>query len=236
MLSSRDEQIVKAVAYHRYMTADDICRLLFAPSSITHVRELLTKLAKTDLYRFRMPHSNIGNKEYVYAPHKKYVASYSHLLHALALTRFFVGLHTYCKDNPRARIEQQYISYELQKHPALPKTVIPDGWILVIKDGKKYPIMLEIDRGTIMQRQFKQQISNRVAFIRSGKYREVFCEEAVTIVYVTGDAVRADTLKRWTSEVLQEQNRESWESIFRFVSVEPGNIYQSEVFNAIMAD
>ena len=108
ILSRRDEHILKAVHFYRYMTALDITHLLFSPSAITHVRAVLSELAGGEdqqnghyLFRFRLPNTTTGNTERVYTlgsrgrdllangfgipvdwyyrPHKMSYASYSHL-------------------------------------------------------------------------------------------------------------------------------------------------------------
>ena len=72
MISSRHEEILRAVWYYRYITARDLTYLLFAKTSITHMRELLAVLSGGDdlqthdyLCRFTLPSSN-GTKEKVY--------------------------------------------------------------------------------------------------------------------------------------------------------------------------
>jgi hypothetical protein len=43
ILGKRGEEILKAVYFYRYMTALDVCS--YAPSSLVHVRPILTELA-----------------------------------------------------------------------------------------------------------------------------------------------------------------------------------------------
>jgi hypothetical protein len=75
VLTSRDEEILRAVAYYRYMTAPDITRLLgFAyPASLKYVGKMLARLSggtdyqeKAYLYRFPMPNVRVGNTERIY--------------------------------------------------------------------------------------------------------------------------------------------------------------------------
>jgi hypothetical protein len=44
ILGKRGEEILKAVYLYRYMTALDVCSLLYAPASLPHVRRLLSEL------------------------------------------------------------------------------------------------------------------------------------------------------------------------------------------------
>ena len=73
VLTSRHEEIIKAVNSYRYMTALDITRLFYAPTSITHVREILHDLAggsdfahNSFLLRFPRPHSHAGNSQRIF--------------------------------------------------------------------------------------------------------------------------------------------------------------------------
>ncbi len=45
LLGKRGEAILQAVYVYRYMTARDVCHLLYSPSSLAHVRKILTELA-----------------------------------------------------------------------------------------------------------------------------------------------------------------------------------------------
>ena len=49
ILTPRDEEILKAVWYYRYITARDLNNLFFAKTSITHTREILATLSGADL-------------------------------------------------------------------------------------------------------------------------------------------------------------------------------------------
>src|SRR5262245_21595867 len=71
--SNRDEDILKAIYKYRYMSARDLCHLLYSPKSLTHVREILHLLSGGDdyvdgqfLYRFPIPTSTKGTKARAY--------------------------------------------------------------------------------------------------------------------------------------------------------------------------
>ena len=68
VLTAREEEIIRTVAYYRYMTARDLTNLLFAKTSITWMRGLLAELSGKDdlqthhyLCRFTLP-SHGGNE------------------------------------------------------------------------------------------------------------------------------------------------------------------------------
>jgi hypothetical protein len=72
VLTAREEEIIRTVAYYRYMTACDLTNLLFAKTSITWMRGLLAELSGKDdlqthhyLCRFTLP-SHGATRERVY--------------------------------------------------------------------------------------------------------------------------------------------------------------------------
>ena len=96
-----------------------------------------------------------------------------------------------------------------------------------------FPVLLEIDRGTEYKRKFKEHVAGRIEFIKSGAYEKIFGTKAVIIAYVTtaesseGGEVRRRSMCSWTQEVLKEQRKESWTSVFRFMSCMLDDMYTS---------
>jgi hypothetical protein len=73
VISKRYQEILEAIHTYRFVTALDVTRLLYTPTSINHVREILSLLSgKQDyadrqyLYRFPLPTTRIGNSEKIY--------------------------------------------------------------------------------------------------------------------------------------------------------------------------
>lgn len=69
----RRGDILKAMHFYRYITALEVCYLLYKPSHITEVRRGLSELSgkgdfieKQYLYRFWMPDIGKGNPERIY--------------------------------------------------------------------------------------------------------------------------------------------------------------------------
>jgi len=124
------------------------------------------------------------------------------------------------------------ISYELSEQPPVVAIrnregrqervkVVPDAWLRFDRaDGKKLPILWEIDRGREHQNRFRQHIASRVAFLVSGQYEKVFGERGARIAYLTtGERpeygqVRVAAMCRWCLEVLSEQGKGNWASLF----------------------
>lgn len=118
--------------------------------------------------------------------------------------------------------------------------VIPDAWLLFerMRGGVHdawFPVLLEIDRGTQDQVKCRARLEARIEFIRSGAYKRLFGQEAVTIAYVTtGERgeyreTRRRVMCEWTKDILVKARREKWAPLFRFTSVCLEDIYESDV-------
>src|SRR6266700_2098452 len=142
-ISKRHEEMLRAIHQLRYVTAWDMTRLFYTPTSHNHVRELLSELSgKNDykerhyLYRFPLPNTRIGNTEKIYTlgsrgrtylqtqgmrvdwhfrPYKVAAMTYQNCLHALTLTRFLVAAQVFCKKSPGWEITKLHTEYELKK-------------------------------------------------------------------------------------------------------------------------
>ena len=200
------------------------------------------------LYRFPLPSAKAGNRERIftlgasgrevveglgipvewyYRPSKTGRLSGSHLAHQLLLTRFVLCACRFTNQHPEYSLVEVQLCYTLEK--LVPKrggeTVVPDAWLHFARDdGRKFPVLVEIDRGTEYQERFKNHVRARIEFIRSGDYARVFGTPAVIIAYATTGQVpeyaetRRKTMCAWTMEVLRELKIESWAGIFRFTS------------------
>lgn len=279
VLSHKDEMILKAVHFYRYMTALDVAHLLYKPSSIRRVRTVLADLCgKGDyvpnqfLCRFRMPAIEAGNPERIYSlgargrsvliqefgipvnwymrPEKGVHPNFSQLTHDLILTRFLMLAERFAAVNHDFRIANTRICYEIgaalsadagDRGKREPVSVVPDGWILVERVVRgsvdQFPVLVEIDRGTMDRNRIKTHILSRVDFVRSGEYRRMFGMEAVVVAYAaTGAKGEFDEARRrrvcsWTMEALKESGDEDWASAFRFASVARDTIYEAGLFD-----
>lgn len=146
LLTSRHEQILRAMYDFRYLTALDVAHLLYAPTSLTYVRRILSALAggedlqtNTYLCRFQLPTASTGNREKIYTlgvkgrdflakelglpvdwyfrPYKLKHLSYSHVLHHLTLARVVVAAHQWCRKQPDVHLVQTRLCYALARTP-----------------------------------------------------------------------------------------------------------------------
>jgi hypothetical protein len=132
------------------------------------------------------------------------------------------------------------ICYEIEKSMAklsgerTAALVIPDGWLLFerVSDSARFPVLVEIDRGSEYQERFKNHVRSRLAFIDSGDYARVFGIPAVIIAYVTTGQVpayretRVKTMAAWTKDVLSELKMERWAGLFRFTPAVFETLYE----------
>ncbi len=183
-----------------------------------------------------------------FRPYKLRHLSYSAVLHNLILTRFLVAAQI-C---PEMKVSEIQLCYELAKAPGrvqvgvqaggkekkMSVPVIPDAWLDFerVADKKRFPVLLEIDRGMEYSRKFKQHVRSRIVFIESGQYKQVFGRQAVRVVYITtGETpeyreTRRKAMTAWTREVLAERNMQSWSSLFYFGSLIFDEIYETGFF------
>jgi protein involved in plasmid replication-relaxation len=137
LLTPRIEKILRAISFYRFMTARDLAHLLYSPSSLTHVREILASLSNAKyLYRFQLPHTSRGNTENVFVlgtrgreflsslgtqvagyfrPYKVAHATRSQITHDLVLTRFCVAAAVWAAKQPDFKLKQTRICYELSR-------------------------------------------------------------------------------------------------------------------------
>jgi hypothetical protein len=179
ILTDKEERILEAVRDLGYVTAQDIKHLLFSEGSLSHVQATLAKLSEGNdseegdhlLYRFHLPITTKGTKQYVYAlgakgreamgkegyfrPYKLRSLSYSHIAHHLTLTRFVCSGLLWCQYDQQVRLADVRLFHELARElgkaetatkgsPA-PAPVVPDGWLhFELLDGENGDLMTSL--------------------------------------------------------------------------------------------
>jgi hypothetical protein len=250
-LSERDEQLIRATGIYRFLTAVDVWQLiqLMRPVSKSTIRERLRWLAERQfLCRFPLPSPGRGVKPQVYTlgvkgrqvlglegyfrPSRIPRISYSHLWHALTLTRCCVCASLL---HPAFTLSELQLSYEMAAEPPCVRRsingtehrvpVIPDAFLYFVRsDGQQLPVLLEVDRGTSGSRRVKAALHARIELITSGEYARYFGTEAVRIAYLTtSGAARRDALERWACDVIAEAisektHRKGWMEKFFFIA------------------
>ena len=262
ILTPRDEDMLNALHTYRYMSAKDMAYLLFSPRILNYVRSRMVRLAGGEdfaahayLCRFQLPTTTqkgekiftLGARgrhflqeaglpvDWYFRPSKLPHFGFSHLTHALLQTRVVVAASSFSRQQQQQfRLTQSRLSYDLSR---LGLSVIPDAWLVFEnQQGKKYQILLEIDRGTQYQVAFKRHIKERLEFIDNEDHVKLFGIKAVMVAYVTTGQrpehrdSRKATLLRWIQELLTELEIEDWAGLFRVTSVVLGEVYDAGIY------
>jgi hypothetical protein len=190
-----------------------------------------------------------------YSPAKASNHSFSYLFHSLTLTRLVCAAQQWARQQTAYRLTQCALSYALA-HTAptvtiqsaqeqIPLRVVPDALLCFERnDGEKYPLIIEVDRGTEFQERFKKHVTARTQLVRSGGHKHYLGIDAVCIAYITPGvtsdyrASRLKSMRQWTKEVVEAEifgkNRQAWMERFRFTSLAYEEIY--ERINELMTE
>jgi hypothetical protein len=181
--------------------------------------------------------------DWYFRPSKSDHLSHSHVLHHVLLTRFVVAATSFTRNHPQISLLQTQLCHELarnqplgtgkKKQKAAKPIIIPDATLVFAHQstGARYPVLLEIDRGTQFRSRFQAQMKARLEFIQSGEYKKVFDHPAVLFAYVTSKSLpahtqtRVKTMAAWTQAVLSELGLQEWGVIFRFSAVSYETLY-----------
>jgi hypothetical protein len=157
--------------------------------------------------------------------------SYSFVYHNLAVTRLCICADLICR-GPHYSLVETRLSYDIARTPPRvsltrdgnPSTVpvIPDCWLFIerVADAKGTALWFEVDNATTYRTSFHRRLSARLALITSDTYSEYFGTDAVLLCFaVLGSEDRMHTLRHWTWELLEKQERLQFASHFCFASV-----------------
>jgi hypothetical protein len=167
-----------------------------------------------------------------FQPSEERDRSYLHLSHTLALNEILIAAELLCNSVDTISIDQLEHEQDLKRNPLSVKdvdgsviSVIPDAWIQFIavgEDGRryKYPITVELDRGTIEQKAFRRKVRGLTESLK-GAYIKRFGSSAITIALVTTTSQkRVDDMVKWTMAELQMMHMEPMGPSFRFTAVD----------------
>jgi hypothetical protein len=174
----------------------------------------------------------------------RYLA-YSPLLHDLCLSRFIVATTNYLHAHPEYHVLERRLCYSIARNP--PKilqnidgketkvAVVPDAFLRIeLSDEDEYGLWIEIDRVTETYKKYLNLVHNRIELAKTKLLETYFNIPSVLFCYIVTDIAgntpkmlktRLHTIRRWTEEVLPEENREAWASMFRFTTVSFNSIY-----------
>jgi hypothetical protein len=270
-VSLADDAVLRAMGQFHYLSALQVCHLLYSRGSLTYVRALLKELAdKGLLERLYLSRSSpFGSAPMVYTLSRSglnylrqagvevqqryrrcevHEHSYLHLSHMLAVNDVLIAATLLPASAPamrlRIQLRQMRHEQELKRHPVRVKTsllqqgagdeelsIVPDGWLdFSIAGRERMSIVLELDRGTEEQRQWRRKVRGLVAFAQ-GPYQEAFGSDSITIaVAVTCGQQRVKTLLSWTERELNACNQRAMADLFLFSAVEADRLSPAELF------
>jgi len=91
-------------------------------------------------------------------------------------------------------------------------SIVPDGWLDFRYDrGMELPerrmcIWLELDRGTVGMKDFKEKVTALLAFYKSGAYQKRFGTNSLRVGFATTDGVtRVRQMRTWLRDVMVKQ-------------------------------
>jgi hypothetical protein len=169
--------------------------------------------------------------------------SFSYLTHHLACTSLYISADLFCRQHSAYQLEQVFMAHDLAKDPPQTRlvineqettvTLLPDLWVYLSRsdgqDCQYYSLWIEVDTGSEHRGKWADLLNARIAFLQQG-YAAYFRTPACLLCYVvigspSYRARRLRQLQEWTREVLAAQQREAWQSVFRFAAVDIDAVY-----------
>lgn len=185
-------------------------------------------------------------------PSEQEEKSYLFLRHTLAVNDFLIAASKLEKEFPAIHLsevrhervlkreEPIQVSYELltaEGKPVLDKDdkplietmrLIPDAFVDMrieqpdINKTYRYCLLLELDRATIEEKNFRKKIRGLLAFIKSGQCINHFGTKFPTIAFVNavGGIKRRERMKHWTeTELKKSKEPHFWTELFMFTDL-----------------
>ena len=210
--------IIEAVGKFQYLSAFQLARYQFSPTSLTYVQanvaELITAgyLKKLGLPKIKgRPRAfyTLSPKGYSYLedpslptpPRFKDIdepyRNALFLLHTEAANDLVILAHNLPREDKRFTVTRSMSEAQLKKRRVRVK---PDGWIELTATGT-IAIAFEMDRGTEGRSDWEKKILAYASYIE-GEYQQDFATQKLTIAIIATTQRRLVDLIRWTGEIL----------------------------------
>jgi len=134
------------------------------------------------------------------------------LISAALLQRADARYHLHAFLHERTLRRQPYKATWRQGGQSQTFTIIPDAFLdlrlkLNIGRYRRWPLLLEHDRGTEGQQHFKQRIRAYITLFKSEAYRELFGVYVLSVVFTTFQGIdRVEEIRAWTRQELEATN------------------------------
>jgi hypothetical protein len=161
-----------------------------------------------------------------YRPSRK-VEYLPFLLHTFAVNDILIAAELLTQANPEVTLADMQHELALKQDPCkVPVvrsgkesspttryvTIVPDGWLDFRYDrGKEAQerrmcIWLEVDRGTVGMKDFKEKAAAILAYYRSGAYHQRFGTSSLRVAFATTDGTaRVRQMRAWLRDVITRQ-------------------------------
>lgn len=211
------------------------------------------------LFRLKMPSSQDGVKPYVYTlgrkgirylktvagysefarfrPSEEREHSYLFLAHTLGVNELLLAAKQLPQQYPEYVLADFLHERVLKRMPVAVRTaegetmgIVPDLWVdFHLRGTDRASIVVEYDRGTVEQRQWRKKIRGLIAFA-DGPYTQAYGSESLTIAIVTtAGGHRAEVIRQWIEQELEKAKRYHDKDLFLVLALMPGEI-DPEVF------
>jgi len=226
-MTDRDAQVLEAVYHYRVMSQAHIHRLLFTDKNPNVAQRRLFLLYHNGYLdrRFLPRIGGIVTSPVLYLLDKlgsEYLirqcgydeirwqssdnkVGYEYLEHLLAINTFRVEVAVACRESGYRLLTWQDDTtlkqdYDRVTVAGITKSVavIPDGYFVIVTPDGASPLFLELDRGTMTSKRYKQKIAAYLAYARSDLCEKRFGTRKFRVLTVTESQQRAVNLKRAT--------------------------------------
>jgi hypothetical protein len=148
--------------------------------------------------------------------------------HTLELNDVLISALLLHQETSSAQLYRFEHERSLKRHPYKPTwqgkdgmqtfAVVPDAFLDFRLGGRRFPVLLEYDRGTEEQLYFRRKIRGYILLLKTGSYQQLFNAHAVTIAFTTfKGAERVEQMRAWTRAELEGESA-SLGKLFRFAS------------------
>lgn len=250
------EKIRSVLAEFKYLTASQVTRLLYSPSSITHVKELLRDLVDHGevlslggrgtglprVYTLSAQGSRTLGLPQRIRPSEEKDKTPPFLHHTLLVNDALIGARLLPRDVPGLVLAHQFHERELRGK--LSASLAPDASLeFLLRDSHndlwRYFFHVEVYRHLPKKKGFQQKVLGYVSLATSGKHQELFGTNAFIVALFCSSETLSKTLKAWTEEALSQQPEEGQRFFFGSIDTAkaaPAQVYLSPSFVQAFSD
>jgi hypothetical protein len=167
-----------------------------------------------------------------FRPSQEQEKSYLFLQHTLAVNDVLIAAANVQKSAPEYSLLQFTHERTLKQTPYKVQidrdgkqetvTIIPDAYLLFAEGatGDQLPTLLEVDRNTTEQKNFRRSFRARMQFIKEAGYKKLLGTDTVTFAYVVaaGGEKRREELRAWSRKELTTPADRALAPLFLFAA------------------